>query len=165
MLVDIPLEEKEQQYYLTAVLLNSQILLRLINNILDLAKIEAGKDQLVTEVVDMTDIITSVESVIAPLAKSKELTFHVRVAPEVPLTKADSEKIRRVVENLAGNAVKFTEKGGKVEILVQFNDQEKVILIKVADNGIGIKEEYQTYIFEKFTQADSSTLVNIKEQD
>ncbi|TGE40102.1 DUF3365 domain-containing protein [Desulfosporosinus fructosivorans] len=156
MLVDIPPEEKKQQHYLEEVLLNSQILLRLINNILDLAKIEAGKGQLALEVVDMTDIIASVESVIAPLAKNKELEFHVQVTPEVPLTKADPEKLRRVVENLAGNAVKFTEKGGTVEILVQFNDHRKEIIIIVNDNGIGINEEYQKYIFEKFTQADSS---------
>lgn len=155
--VGIPPKDTKQQYYLKEVLQNSQILLRLINNILDLAKIEAGKDQLVLEVLDMTDIVASVESVIAPLAQSKELAFQVQVAPDVPLTKADPEKIRRVVENLAGNAVKFTEKGGKVRIQVQFDDLRKEIIIKVTDNGIGIREEYQAYIFEKFTQADSSS--------
>lgn len=157
MLLDISPEEKEQQHSLKEVLLNSQILLRLINNILDLAKIEAGKDHLSLEIVDMTDIVASVESVIAPLAKSKGLSFHIKVDPEVPLTKADPEKIRRVIENLAGNAVKFTEKGGEVEILIQFDDKTEEIIIKVRDNGIGIKDEYQKYIFEKFTQADSSS--------
>lgn len=157
MLVDIPPEEKEQQHPLKEVLLNSQILLRLINNILDLAKIEAGKDQLSLEIVDMTDIVASVVSVIAPLAKSKGLAFHVKVDPEVPLTKADPEKIRRVIENLAGNAVKFTEKGGEVKILIQFDDDAQEIIIKVCDNGIGIKDEHKTFIFEKFTQADSSS--------
>ena len=157
MLVDTPQEDKELQHNLQEVLQNSHILLRLINNILDMAKIEAGKDQLALDVVDMNDIIASVESVIAPLARNKELAFHVQITPEVPLTKADPEKIRRVVENLAGNAVKFTEKGGKVEILVQFDEASNEIIIKVNDNGIGIKEEYQKYIFEKFTQADSSS--------
>lgn len=157
MLVDTPQEDKELQHNLEEVLQNSHILLRLINNILDMAKIEAGKDQLSLDVVDMNDIVASVESVIAPLARNKELAFHVQVAPEVPLTKADPEKIRRVVENLAGNAVKFTEKGGKVEIVVQFDEVSNEIIIKVNDNGIGIKEEYQKYIFEKFTQADSSS--------
>lgn len=157
MSVDIPPEETKQHYYVKEVLLNSQILLRLINNILDLAKIEAGKDRLVLEVADMTDIVASVENVLAPLAQNKGLTFQVQVAPEVPLTLADPEKIRRVVENLAGNAIKFTDKGGKVEILVQLNDAMKEIIIKVNDNGIGIKEEDQAYIFEKFTQADSSS--------
>jgi two-component system, NarL family, sensor histidine kinase BarA len=157
MLVEVSPEEKEQQHYLEEVLLNSRILLRLINNILDLAKIEAGKDQLALEVVDMTDIIASVESVITPLAKNKELAFHIQVSPEVPLTKADPEKIRRVVENLTGNAVKFTEKGGHIGIQVQWDKATNEIVIKVTDNGIGIKEEDQKYIFEKFTQADSSS--------
>lgn len=157
MLADIPPEEKDQQHPIKEVLLNSQILLRLINNILDLAKIEAGKDHLSLEIVDMTDIVASVESVIVPLAKNKGLYFHIRVDPEVPLTKADPEKIRRVIENLAGNAVKFTEKGGEVKVLIQFDDKTKEIIIRVCDNGIGIKEEHKKYIFEKFTQADSSS--------
>jgi signal transduction histidine kinase len=157
MLVDTPQEDKELHHNLQEVLQNSHILLRLINNILDMAKIEAGKDQLALDVVDMNDIVASVESVITPLARNKELTLHVQVAPEVPLTKADPEKIRRVVENLAGNAVKFTDKGGEVEILVQLDEASNEIIIKVNDNGIGVKEEYQKYIFEKFTQADSSS--------
>jgi signal transduction histidine kinase len=157
MLVDTPQEDRELHHNLQEVLQNSHILLRLINNILDMAKIEAGKDQLALDVVDMNDIVASVESVITPLARNKELTLHVQVAPEVPLTKADPEKIRRVVENLAGNAVKFTDKGGEVEILVQLDEASNEIIIKVNDNGIGVKEEYQKYIFEKFTQADSSS--------
>ncbi|MFA5536523.1 MAG: DUF3365 domain-containing protein, partial [Bacillota bacterium] len=100
ILFDTALEDEEEEHYLKEVLLNSQILLRLINNILDLAKIEAGKDQLVLEVVDMADIISSVESVMIPLAKNKGLDFRVEIAPAIPLTKADPEKIRRVVENL-----------------------------------------------------------------
>lgn len=157
MLVDTSLEDQDQEHYLKEVLLNSQILLRLINNILDLAKIEASKDQLVLEVVDMADIVSSVESVILPLAKNKNLDFEIKIAPGVPLTKADPEKIRRVVENLAGNAVKFTEEGGWVKIIVDWDEKEEEILIKIVDNGIGIKKEQQKYIFEKFTQVDSSS--------
>jgi signal transduction histidine kinase len=157
MLEENSTADPEQKHCLTEVLLNSQILLRLINNILDLAKIEADKDQLTLDVVDLTDIVASVESVLAPLIKNKDLSFNVSVEPEVPLTKADPEKLRRIVENLAGNAVKFTNRGGKVEILVHFEAKTNEIIIKVKDNGIGIKEEDQKYIFEKFTQADSSS--------
>lgn len=157
MLMEIAPEEKEQRQCLEEVLQNSQILLRLINNILDLAKIEAGKDQLSLEVIDIADIIASVESTIAPLARNKGLRFHVRIAPDIPLTKADPEKMRRVVENLAGNAVKFTDKGGKVEILAEHDPEAGEILISVSDTGVGIKEEHQKIIFEKFTQADGSS--------
>lgn len=157
MLMEIAPEEKEQKQCLEEILSNSQILLGLINNILDLAKIETGKDQLSLEVIDIADIIASVESTIAPLAKNKGLSFSAQIAPNIPLTKADPEKIRRVVENLVGNAVKFTEKGGKVEILVEYDAQNNEIIITVNDTGIGIKEEHRKMIFEKFTQADSSS--------
>lgn len=157
MLAESSSEDKDQQHCLQEVLQNSQILLELINNILDLAKIEAGKDRLALDVVDMTDIVVSVESVLAPLAKNKNLALHVDVAQNVPLTRADPEKIRRVVMNLAGNAVKFTDNGGNVEIMIRYNSSSNEIIIQVEDNGIGIKEENQKYIFEKFTQADSSS--------
>ncbi|HHX50068.1 MAG TPA: DUF3365 domain-containing protein [Clostridia bacterium] len=156
MLMEITPEEKDQRQYLEEVLQNSQILLRLINNILDLAKIEAGKDRLTLEVIDIADIIASVESTIAPLARNQGLLFCIQIAPNVPLTKADPEKMRRVIENLAGNAVKFTEKGGKVEIMVEYDTEAGEILISVSDTGVGIREEHQKIIFDKFTQADSS---------
>ncbi len=105
----------------------------------------------------MADIISSVESVILPLVKNKNLDFKVKIVPDVPLTKADPEKIRRIVENLAGNAVKFTPNGGWIKVLVDWDKSNNEILIKVSDNGIGIKEGQQNYIFEKFTQADGSS--------
>lgn len=156
LLVDLPPKEDKTLHILEDIQTNSQILLRLINNILDLAKIEAGKDHLNMEIVDMQDIITLVESVIAPLAKSKDIALSVQVDSNVPLTKADPEKIRRIIENLAGNAVKFTDPGGMVELLVQYDPPTNMIMLRINDNGIGIKEEDQKYIFEKFTQADSS---------
>lgn len=156
ILYDPSLENEEEEHYLKEILLNSQNLLRLINNILDLAKIEASKDQLVLEVVDMADIISSVESVMLPLAKNKGLDFQVMIISDFPLTMADPEKIRRVVENLAGNAIKFTQEGGWIKIYMDWDKEADEILIKVSDNGIGIKEEQHRYIFEKFTQADSS---------
>ncbi|MEL1134568.1 ATP-binding protein [Desulfitobacterium sp. THU1] len=157
LLVDMPPKSENKLHILEDIQTNSQILLRLINNILDLAKIEAGKDQLNLEIVDMQDIIVLVESVITTLAKSKEIDLSVHVDSDVPLTKADPEKIRRIIENLAGNAVKFTDPGGRVEISVQYDPSSNEIILLVNDNGIGIKEDAQKYIFEKFTQADSSS--------
>ena len=156
LLVDLPPKEENKLHILEEIQTNSQILLRLINNILDLAKIEAGKAQLNLEIVDMQDIIALVESVITPLAKSKDIDLSVHVDSHVPLTKADPEKIRRIIENLAGNAVKFTDPGGRIEILVEYSSATNEIILQVSDNGIGIKEEDQKYIFEKFTQADGS---------
>lgn len=157
LLVELPPEDEKNAHIIEEILTNSQILLRLINNILDLAKIEAGKDELSLEVVDMHDILALVDTVISPLATNKKISFTALVEPDVPLTKADPEKIRRVIENLAGNAIKFTPENGEVKIHIKYKDYTHEILIQVIDNGIGIKEEDQKYIFEKFTQADSSS--------
>ncbi len=91
-----------------------------------------------------------------PLAKNKGLDFQIKIISDLPLTMADPEKIRRVVENLAGNAIKFTQEGGWIKIYMDWDKEADEILIEVSDNGIGIKEEQHRYIFEKFTQADSS---------
>lgn len=157
LLVELPPEDEKNAHIIEEILTNSQILLRLINNILDLAKIEAGKDELSLEVVDMHDILALVDTVISPLATNKKISFTALVEPDVPLTKADPEKIRRVIENLAGNAIKFTPENGEVKIHIKYKDYTHEILIQVIDNGIGIKEEDQKFIFEKFTQADSSS--------
>lgn len=148
--------EDTERRYLEEIRTNSEILLRMINNILDLAKIEAGKSEIILETVDMADVIASVEGVIIPLARNKGLNLSFRIASDVPLIKADPEKIRRVVENLAGNAIKFTEKGGRVRIAVIYHEDQKEVLISVSDTGIGIKKDEFKYIFEKFTQSDSS---------
>ena len=150
-------KEDPEKYNLEEIRANSDILLRMINNILDLAKIEAGKSEIILETMDMSDVIASVEGVILPLARNKGINLSFKIAPEVPLFKADPEKIRRVVENLAGNAIKFTEKGGKVKISVDYDINKREVLITVSDTGIGIKKDDLKYIFEKFTQSDSST--------
>lgn len=148
--------EDTERRYLEEIRTNSEILLKMINNILDLAKIEAGKSEIILETVDMADVIASVEGVIIPLARNKGLNLSFRIASDVPLIKADPEKIRRVVENLAGNAIKFTEKGGRVRIAVNYHEDQKEVLISVSDTGIGIKKDEFKYIFERFTQSDSS---------
>ena len=150
-------EDSDEKRYLEEIRSNSEILLRMINNILDLAKIEAGKAEVNFVTMDMADVIASVESVILPLAKNKGLDVTIEIAPDVPLFKGDPEKIRRIVENLAGNAVKFTEQGGKVKISVKYDPVKEEVLIIVSDTGIGIKKEALKYIFDRFTQADSST--------
>lgn len=145
-----------ERHYLEEIRTNSEILLRIINNILDLAKIEANKSDIVLQTMDMAEVICSVESVILPLARSKGIHISFVKSPEVPLFKADPEKIRRIVENLAGNAVKFTDTGGTVKVAVDYDRHKNEVLIIVEDTGIGIKEEDFEYIFERFTQSDSS---------
>lgn len=155
LLEDVPKEREQERQNLEEIKTNSEHLLKLINNILELAKIEAGRQELKLEYVDMADVLGSVESVINPLARKKGLNFSTYLDPDVPLIQADPEKIRRVIENLAGNAIKFTPQGGHVEIRVNYQS-EGFICIQVKDTGIGIPQGVQNMIFERFTQVDSS---------
>ncbi len=156
MLAELPARDKRETQYLQEIKTSSQILVGLINNILDMAKIEAGKTEIIKEVMDLGDVFASVAGVLMPLAKNKEIQLTFNIQPEVPLFKADPEKIRRIVENLVGNAIKFTNNRGRVCILADYNHPEQEIIITVEDTGIGIKREDLHYIFNKFTQSDSS---------
>lgn len=135
---------------------NSKILLSMISNILELARLETGKFELYFEPVDFVDVINAVESMITPLAEKKEISFITKVESEVPVIQGDKEALRRIVENLVSNAIKFTPEDGKVEIQVAFDDYENEIIINVKDNGIGISDEDKPLIFEKFVQSDTS---------
>jgi len=142
---------------ITEIRQNSEILLGMINNILDLARLEVGKNPLIMEMVDLVDVINNVENVITPLARHNQIHLVARADPNLPLIQGDYEKIRRIVENLAGNAIKFTPKGGHVNISTTLAEDGRHVLIKVQDDGIGIAPEYLPYIFEKFVQVDSSS--------
>ncbi|MEL1134577.1 ATP-binding protein [Desulfitobacterium sp. THU1] len=156
LLQDIPQDWQQERQNLNYIKTNSENLLKLINTTLDLAKIEAGRQELTLEYVDMADVLEAIDSVIAPLAQEKGINWKIDLAPEVSLLRADPEKLRRAIENLAGNAVKFTPSGGQVAIIVENAPERGWISIRVIDTGIGIPKEEQETIFERFTQMDSS---------
>jgi signal transduction histidine kinase len=137
---------------------NGSILLNMVNNILEVARIDAGRIEMNYELVDVIDLISIVESATRPLAERRDIQFTTMVAPDVPLIRADWEKLRRIVENLTSNAIKFTKRGGKVSISVSYEaaDEER-IAITVSDTGIGIKAEDIPLVFEKFVQLDKSS--------
>ncbi|WP_018212149.1 MULTISPECIES: DUF3365 domain-containing protein [Desulfitobacterium] len=135
---------------------NSQVLLRMINNILEIARIEAGKQELIIEPIDLVDVINAVESVIEPLIEKKSIQYSSVLHSDVPVIEGDREGLRRIVENLLSNALKFTPEGGEIKVWVAYDQERNEVLINVQDNGIGIRKEDQPYIFEKFVQSDSS---------
>ena len=150
----------EQRDYLAAVKSSADALLILINDILDFSKIEAGKLEL--EVMDF-DIRNNLEPTLKALAvraHEKPLDVNCHIAPEVPkILVGDPGRLRQVVINLVGNAVKFTERG-EVTLCVEQESREgdKVCLhFSISDTGIGISPDKQSAIFEAFTQADGST--------
>ena len=136
---------------------NGKLLLNMVNNILEAARIEAGKMELNYETVDMVDLISTVEGIIQPLAERRGILFTTSVDPSVPLIHADWEKLRSIVENLASNAIKFTQQGGTISIAVTCDpDREGWIAISVSDTGVGINEEDIPRVFERFSQLDKS---------
>ena len=113
-------------------------LLRLINNVLDLAKIEAGRMELALADYSVQDTVENVRSTLRPLAADKGLDFVVTVPPDVPLAYGDAGRISQCLVNLAGNSLKFT-KAGKIQLSVEHANG--MLIYRVADTGIGIPPE------------------------
>lgn len=135
---------------------NSQILLAMINDMLDIARSDAGAIRVACEPMDLGDVTASVRATIVPLARKYEVTFSTSVAPDVPLVNGDYEKVERILENLASNAIKFTPDGGEVRISVECDSTTGGVRMVVSDTGIGIAAEDQERIFERFVQVDGT---------
>ena len=135
---------------------NHKTLLSLINNILEMARIDAGRESFQPELMDVGDVVGLVQASIAPLAAQKSIALEYRIG-EIPLFVADAEKLRRIVENLMSNAVKFTPPGGRITFAVTHRAETGTLEFSVADTGCGISEASQATIFDRFVQADSSS--------
>ena len=145
---------EEEYSYLEVIERNGKQLLALINDILDLSRIEAGHEEIEISQFDINDLVAEVVAVIGPLARQKNIELLQQPSAELPALSSDLDKCRHILQNLIGNAVKFTE-AGRVEISVrQAGDTIKIV---VSDTGIGISKEDLAHIFEEFRQADSST--------
>jgi len=150
----------EQRQYVESIRHSGQALLTIINDILDFSKLEAGK--LALEAVDFNpaDAVESVAELLAPQASGKNIDFITFVAPDVPaVASGDSGRFRQILLNLAGNAIKFTEKGAVAVTgeLIERSGDEIMLRFEIRDTGIGISEEAQERVFDKFSQADAST--------
>lgn len=135
---------------------NSRALLFMINDILEMSRLDAGRIEMNVETVDLGDIAGLVQSVVQPLAKQNGIEFTCEIDADVPLVEADFEKLRHVLENLAGNAVKFTPEDGSVRLAISYHPECGEVWLRVADTGIGIAKKDQQRVFERFVQADSS---------
>ena len=149
-------DEKEERA-LKGIEANSQALMLMINDILEMSRLDAGRVRLTREVVDLGDVVAMVKATVGALAAKEHLAFTVGVAPDVPLVQADFDKLVHVLQNLCGNAVKFTPDGGEVHLGVAFDGAQNEVVLTVADTGIGIALADQERIFEKFAQVDSSS--------
>ena len=149
----------EQQQYLTAANASAQSLLSILNDILDFSKVEAGKLELSATDFGLWDCVADALHTVAVRAAEKGLELTYRISPNVPESlNGDAGRLRQVIVNLVGNAVKFTE-AGEVSVSLESQEQDgKVALhVRVIDSGVGVPPEKQKSIFEPFEQADSST--------
>jgi signal transduction histidine kinase len=132
---------------------NGKHLLGLINDVLDLSKIEAGQLTLSLDDYSMKDVVHGVVSAVEPLAAEKRLSFKAEVAPGLPTGHGDGRRLSQVLLNLVGNAIKFTDRG---EVAIRASATNGAFTVAVCDTGPGIAEADQAKIFEEFQQADSS---------
>ncbi|HLH59625.1 MAG TPA: HAMP domain-containing protein [Streptosporangiaceae bacterium] len=142
-------------------------LLRLINDILDLSKVEAGKMDVHPAEIPLDGLVEYLDATFRPMAAEKGLSFEVDTSPSLPpMIYSDEQRLQQVLRNLLSNAVKFTAQGGvrlrvapaeDVTFTGPLRDEPEVIAFSVSDTGIGISEEKQHLIFEAFQQADGTT--------
>lgn len=158
---------------------NATLLLNMVNNILVISKHAAKKDELLPEPVDFVDLAQFVRKALVPIAEGKDVRLSCSVAPDVPLSMADWEKLRRILENLVNNAIKYNHRGGFVRLTIGFESGEEAnhghgnhpgthvpddedaapagwIVMRVADDGMGIAPEELDQIFELYKQAGQS---------
>jgi PAS domain S-box-containing protein len=155
--IDGPVTDQQHQD-LSAIYSSGQHLLSLINDILDLSKIEAGKMELATEEITVTDTIQSVMSTALGLVKDKPIKLKQQIDPNLPTVRADPMRMRQVLLNLVSNASKFTEEGAIVVSAAPHTTSEgrHEVMISVTDSGPGISAEDQKKLFLAFSQVDSS---------
>jgi len=151
-----PLTEKQRDYLL-AIRENGWQLLKLINDILDLAKLESGRLELKISTFDLAEAVATTVERLRPLAAKKEIALSTFSQPGLPPVLGDREKIEQVLSNLLSNAIKFTPNGGRVEVKAGLDPGGREFLVSVSDTGIGIRPEDQEVIFEAFRQLQTST--------
>jgi len=143
----------DQKEYIADVLNSGNHLLSLINDVLDLSKVEAARMEVLNSTFAVENVITEVVQNIAPIMSVKELKLIREIPLDIPRIKSDRRKLFQILLNLASNAVKFTDKG---EIRIQCEIRAGIMRISVADTGIGIKADDLRLLFQPFSQCDSS---------
>ena len=150
---------KDQKEFVNTIQSSAKTLLALIENILDISKIEAGKIEQEIIDFDLHELLDSIVKMLFPQAESKGISCKLHIAADVPFRlNGDSMHLRQILINLIGNATKFTEKGSIQVNLTTLSLREKQVKLRfdISDTGIGISEEEQKRVFEIFTQADQS---------
>ena len=146
---------EKSKRYADNIITSGRSLLNMINDLLDLAKAEAGKMELRVEKTSIGQLCENLVSFFGPLTEQKNITLDLDVADDIPLVQTDYGKVQQILYNLLSNALKFTPQDGRVAIAAGMLD-DMTVRISVSDTGPGIAEESRQKIFEKFRQVDGS---------
>lgn len=151
-----PLTSKQEDY-IQNVIISGRHLLTLVNDVLDLSKVESGNMELHYELFDVQHIIQEAISIIRVIAHKKQILINVAINPYVRFAYADISRFKQILYNLLSNAIKFTKEGGMVSLRTYLDEQDpNTLLIDIADTGIGISEEDRHIVFSEFQQIDAS---------
>jgi CheY-like chemotaxis protein/HPt (histidine-containing phosphotransfer) domain-containing protein len=158
LLLDTDLDSEQRDYAETAYR-SGEALLGVINDILDFSKVEAGRLELEDVEFEVRDVVEEVARLLGASAEAKAVELACLVEPEIPPVRGDPGRVRQVLTNLAGNAVKFTEQGEVVvrAVVEEAHTDRVVVRFEVADTGIGIAPDDVERLFDPFAQADAST--------
>lgn len=154
--LDEPNISKKQEAHIATILRNGQQLLRIVDEVLDLSKVES--DRIEIEIIDVSlpKVISEVRMLLSVKTDEKGIELRVKQESDLPeVVRTDPVRLRQILINMVGNAIKFTEKGF-VELALNYNKLDKVLEILVTDTGIGISEEQASKLFQPFVQADQS---------
>jgi signal transduction histidine kinase len=151
--------------YISNIRQSGRDLLELINDLLDLAKIEAGRMEIRSEAMSLSDMFEALATILRPLAEQRGVMVEPSVAPEVPILHSDPGKLQQILYNLLSNAIKFSPQNGRIELMADLvapasaasaAEEPGHVLIRVIDRGPGIEAAKHGVIFEKFRQLDGS---------
>ena len=148
-------ETRHFQEGLKVIERNTMAQVQLIDDVLDVSRIVSGKLRVDIRPCELADVINAGVNVMRPAAEARGITLDVRLDPSASGAWCDSVRIQQVVWNLVSNAVKFTPKGGRVDVTL--SREQSSFQIQVSDNGQGISSELLPHVFDRFRQADSST--------
>ncbi|MBX9655941.1 HAMP domain-containing protein [bacterium] len=154
LLAEVDTLDPKQKRWIQNIQTSGKNLLSLINDVLDLAKLEAGKMQVHVEEFSLRDVVEAQIQIMKPLADKKNIALDTDIAPSIPILRQDSTKLQQILSNLLSNAIKFTPEGGQIRVVAKGENSH--VSISVVDNGVGIAPEDQKLIFEKFRQTEST---------
>jgi signal transduction histidine kinase len=147
---------EQRQQFLGIVVAEAERLSRLVNQVLDMAKIEAGHAEWHNSAVDMREVVQQAVNSVAGMCRERGIALHTQMPPQLATLRADADRLVQVVLNLLSNAIKFVPAGsGKIE--VRLLDATDGVTVEVADNGAGIPPEKQALVFEKFRQVENDS--------